>query len=281
MAAGSKRTYVLVGQKPMKLKKSQALAIVGAVILVAVVAVVLWFSGFFGLPGGDEEEFIRAQTFESINELQESPSEQTIQTLKTLIESPLLDPYLRERAVFVLTDVSIKLEEDSETRDYLKGIALNQQLPSNLQSAALANIYLIDELFPRARHGLMQVDVRGEIRPGSRISLVVKLLSDIDVEDARVDAGVIKQYSPMEVPEAVEHPIITAITWPPSWRGSLKANTMQEVVFDFQIERQGEIELPVVYKFDFDSVDYEIGKQSLYFRITKTSGEFTRTEIFK
>lgn len=85
----------------------------------------------------------------------------------------------------------------------------------------------------------------------------------------------------MEVPEAVESPIITAISWPPSWRGSLKANTLLELTFDFQIERQGGVELPAAYKFDLDSVDYEIEKQSLYFRITKTGGEFSRTEIFK
>ncbi|MGQ9546810.1 MAG: hypothetical protein ACUVTR_06625 [Dehalococcoidia bacterium] len=259
----------------MKAGKSRLLSLVATVVVIAVVLAVRWYLGFLKRPGGSQEDFIRAQTFDSINELQESPSQETIQTLKTLIESPLLDPYLRERGVLVLTDLSIRLEEDAQTRDYLKGIASNQQFPSNLQSAALASIYLIDELFPRQKHGLMQVDVVGEVRPGSRISLVIRLLSDIHVEDARVDAGVPKQYSPMEVPEAVESPIITAISRPPFWRGSFKANTLLELTFDFQIERQGDVELPVVYKFDFDSIDYEIEKQSLYFRITKTGGEFS------
>jgi len=71
-----------------------------------------------GLVGGGfwfakvkKENFIKLQTFDSINQFQENPLPETISKLKTFIESPLLDQYLRERAVFVLTDVSTKLEK--------------------------------------------------------------------------------------------------------------------------------------------------------------------------
>lgn len=273
--AGSRSIYEVVRRKLMKLRKSQTLVIVAAVVMVVSIIAVLSIHGYFGLPEGDEEEFIKAQTFDSINELQESPSEETIKKLKILIESPLLDSYLRERAIFVLTDVSIKLEKDTETRDYLKEIALNQEMPANLHSAAFANIYLIDELFPPEKHGVMQVDVQGEIKPGARISIIVKLLSEIDVENAQVGAGVIINS------EVVDDPIITVITRPPYWKGSLQANTLKELEFEFQIEKEGEIELPVAYKFSFDAIDYEIEKQSLYFKITESGGEFSRTPIFE
>jgi len=240
-------------------------------ILVAVAVVVSLVVIFVGQP---ESEF---DSIDSINELQESPSEGTIETLRALVEDPSLDPYLRERAVFILTDVSIKLERNSEIRDYLKEIALNQEMPASLQSAALANIDLTDQLFPPERHGMMHVDVRGEIKPGNQIAIIVALLSDIDVENARVNAGVIKLYSPTEDAQVIDYPIITPIDFP-SWEGALEADTLKELRFDFQIEQEGEIKLPVSYKFTFDQIDYEIGEQSLYFTITGTGGEFSRTE---
>jgi hypothetical protein len=218
------------------------------------------------------------QTFDSINELQESPSEGTIETLRALIEDPELDPYLRERAIFVLTDVSISLERNSEIRDYLKEIALDQGMPSGLQSAALAGVDFMDELFPPEKHGMMHVDVRGEIRPGSQIAIIVALLSDIDVENAEVYAGVNKLYSLAPGAQVVDDPIITPIGDPYDWKGTLEADTLKEIRFDFKIEQEGEIELPVSYKFTFDEIDYELEEQSLYFAITSTGGEFYRAE---
>lgn len=243
------------------------LLIIGALVLVS-----------FYLGKIKEEKFIKAQTFDSINKLQEFPSQETIKKLKVLAESSLLDSYLRERAIFVLTDIAIKLEKNSETRNYLKKIALNQEVPVNLRSSALANIDLIDELFPPKKHGMMHVDVQGEIKPGSQISIIIRLLSDIDVENVKVGAGV---YSPMLVPEKIDPPIITPITKPPWWKGSIKANIIKEFKFDFRIEKEGEVEFSVVYEFDFDLIDSETEKQSLYFKITKTGGEFSRTPIFK
>lgn len=246
------------------------LLIIGALVLVS-----------FYLGKIKEEKFIKSQTFDSINKLQEFPSKEMIKKLKVLAESSLLDSYLRERAIFALTDIAIKLEKNSETRNYLKKIALNQEVPVNLHSAALANIDLIDELFPPKKHGMMNVDVRGEIKPGSQISIIIRLLSDIDVENVKVGAGGIKHYSPMLAPEKIDPSIITPITKPPWWKGSIKANIIKELKFDFRIEKEGEVEFPVVYEFDFDLIDSETEKQSLYFKITKTGGEFSRTPIFK
>ena len=248
----------------------------GIFLVLAAIAVGLTLA--VACPGqseSEEEKLVKAQTFDSINELQESPSEETIKKLRIFIESPLLDSYLRERAAFVLTDVSIRLEKEVEARDYLKGIALNQQMPVNLHSAAFANIDLIDQLSPPQKHGMMQVDVEGEIQVGARISLVIRVLSDIDVENAQVRAGVVKNS------EVVESPIITIITRPPGWKGSLTANTLKELRFDFQIEREGQVKLPISYKFSFDSIDYEIEDQFLYFSITEAGGEFSRTAIFR
>jgi len=224
-----------------------------------------------------EEKFIKSQTFDSINEFQEFPSQKTIKRLKVLIESSLLDSYLRERAIFILTDISIKLEKNSEARDYLKKIALNQEMPVNLHSAALANLDLIDQLFPPKKHGMMNVDVQGEIKLGGQISIIIRLLSDIDVENVKVAAG---RIPPMLTPEKRDY-LIAPITFPPEWKGSIKANILKELKFDFRIEKEGEIEFPVVYEFNFDSIDSETEKQSLYFKITKTGGEFSRIPIFK
>ncbi len=262
--------------KLIKLKSLKTIFILGVVVMI-----VLLIFGYIWLAKIKEEKFIKSQTFDSINKLQEFPSQKTIKKLKILTESSFLDSYLRERAIFVLTDISIKLEKNSETRDYLKKIALNQEMPVNLHSAALANLDLIDQLFPPKKHGMMNVDVQGEIKLGGQISIIIRLLSDIDVENVKVGAGGIKHYSPMLTPEKIESPIITPITKPPWWKGSIKANALKELKFDFRIEKEGEIEFPVVYEFNFDSIDSETEKQSLYFKITKTGGEFSRASIFK
>ncbi len=252
-------------------------------IVVAVAVVVSLVVVYLRQP---ESQF---DSIDSINELQEFPSEDTIDTLIALVEDDELDPYLRERALCVLTDVSIRLDRmeldgtrmvrHSQTREYLKEIALYQIMPdSSLQSAALANIDLIDTLFPPERHGTMHVDVRGDIKPGNHIAILVSLLSDIYVEDARVSAGMIPQHAQMEDPLDIPTPIITPITDPPLWRGELRADTVQELRFDFQIEAEGEMELPVSYKFNFDEMDYEFEKQSLVFTVTTTGGNFSYAE---
>ena len=249
------------------------------IIILGVVIAGLAVGGGFWFTKVKKENFIKSQTFDSINQFQENPSPEAINQLKTFIESPLLDQYLRERAIFVLTDVSTKLEKNSETRDYLKEVALDKEVSSNLQSAAFANINLIDELFPPKKHGIMNTEVLGEIKPGNQISIIVKLLSDIDVEDVEVGAGEIKQYSPMIGPEEYEPSIIlTPISKPAIWKGSIKSDTLKELKFDFRIEKEGEIKFPVVYKFNFDQIDYEMERQFLYFKITKTGGEFFRLD---
>jgi len=123
----------------------------------------------------------------------------------------------------------------------------------------------------------MNTEVLGEIKPGNQISIIVKLLSDIDVENAEVGAGEIKQYSPMMGGEEYEPSIIlTPISRPAIWKGNIKANILNELKFDFQVEKEGEVKIPVVYKFNFDQIDYEMERQFLYFKITKTAGEFFR-----
>lgn len=251
----------------MKLKNRKTIYLILGILVV----VGLLISSYFVIEKVREEKFIKEQTFDSINELQEFPSQETIKKLKTLIESPLLDSYLRERAIFVLTDVSIKLEENSEVRSYLKNLILDKKIPAELHSSVFANINLIDELFPPKKHGIMDTEVWGEIRPGSRITIVVRILSDIDVENAKVIAG--------KLGKDIEFLPIVPISRPSWWKGSLKANTLKELKFDFLIEKEGEIELPVTYKFDFDQIDYEKETQFLYFKITKTGGEFSRTPI--
>jgi len=253
------------------MKQKTIKIIILGVVIVGLVGGGFWFAKV------KKENFIKSQTFDSINQFQENPSPETISKLKTFIESPLLDQYLRERAIFVLTDVSTKLEKNSETRDYLKGLALNKEAPGNLQSAALANINLIDELFPPEKHGIMNTEVLGEIKPGNQISIIVKLLSDIDVENVEIGVGEIKQYSPMMDGEQYKPSIIlTPISKPAIWKGSIKANILNELKFDFQVEKEGEVKLPIIYKFNFDQIDYEMERQFLYFKITKTGGEFFR-----
>lgn len=270
-------------RKPREFKKPRTFLIVVALgLVVSLVVACGGKPGAGGQPGGGD------WTLDSINELQEFPDEDTIDTLIALVEDDELDPYLRERALSVLTDVSIRLDRmeldrmemvrNSQTREYLKGIALDQTMPASLQSAALANIDLIDTLFPPERHGTMTVDVRGEIKPGNRIAILVSLLSDIYVGNARVCAGMIYHHTETEDPLDVPIPIITPITDPPLWEGELKEDTVQELRFDFQIEAEGEMDLPVSYKLSFDEMDYEFETQSLVFTVTTTGGEFSRAE---
>ena len=284
MGTETKEVHKTVKRKSIELKKPKTFLIVVALALLVSLVVACG-----GVPGGGGEPGGGDWTLDAINELQESPSDDTIEMLRGVIEDedPELDPYLRERAIFVLTDVSIMLdrrelegmemERVSQNRDYLKEIALNQEMPASLQSAALANIDLTDELFPPERHGAMHVDVRGELKPGSQIAIIVTLFSQIHVENARVNAGVVKLYSPTEDDQVRNYPIITPIDVP-SWEGEVELDTLMELRFDFRIEQEGEMKFPVSYKFTFDGIDYEIGEQSLYFTITSEGGGFSRLE---
>ena len=134
----------------------------------------------------------RDATVSSLEEMQRDPPAGYLDYLSEVIRSHP-DPYVRQRAVFTITDISIRKDESASVRPVLLEIERDSR-DADLQSAAFSNLDLIDMAVPVPPKAEMNVTVEGEIRQGRTITINVVLTSSVRPEKAvvgirRVPAG--------------------------------------------------------------------------------------------
>ncbi len=227
-------------------------------VLIAVVAIVVVsvFVARMAFLGQFDPQKVNA---EALEQMQLDPPDDYIQRLESVVENNS-DPYTRELAIFVLTDIAIRKYETAEIIAFLKDIAKNEE-QDNVRTAAHANIDLIREYYPLDRQGALELSVLGEIKKSAEITLVAKVSSRVDVEEAVVGIDVLHQNL-----ELLNLSV-------PVYRLDLRAGQPEHVGFDLLLKDVGEYEIPVTLILNFDGIDYEETKQQIALRVDESGGE--------
>ncbi len=241
------------------MKKIYSLFIVIAVVITAAILIISmgeWMK---------EEKFNPEEVDTKYLEgMQLEPSEDYIQELTSVVEKNE-DPYVRERAIFTLTDIAIRKYETEKIVDFLKEIAMNET-EDNVRTAAYANIDLIREIYPLEKKGSLDLSILGDIKKNSNITVIAKVSSKVDVEAI---VGIDYLHTNIE------------LLSPPCRKVDLKANESKQVQFDLYLKETGEYFIPFTLMLSFDRIDYETIEDEIHINVKEFSGEIIPHEGIK
>lgn len=221
------------------------LIIIGVVIVIA--GIVLIGGQFFGTGKA---------TISSLEAMQmEPPGDYDRQLMEIIRKNP--DPYIRERAVFTLTDIALRKNASEKIVPELREIALNGQ-DANLQSAAYANLALIDNVVPKTPGATLDLSVQGAIRPGQTITVIAVVTSQRQPAKALVGTSLI--------PKGLD------LTSPPITAVKLVPGSPASVPFTFTIRDPGSYKIPVHLLVSYNRVESEHITRYLYLKADSTGG---------
>jgi len=174
----------------------------------------------------------------------------------------------RERAMFVLTDISLNASNTEETVQLFKDIALSEE-NDDVRTAAYTNLYHIRSVHPPESRGTLEVRIQGNIREGSRVTLIATVSSTVDVQNALTGIQKIadKESSHTDgITLNTSHPMPLKL--------SLKAGVPQEIPFTFDIHKKGLYKIVYVLMLQFDRVDSEEITKDVLIEVDKDSGKY-------
>jgi hypothetical protein len=204
----------------------------------------------------DETDNEYTEYFES---LLLDPPEDYMEALMSLVEENE-DSYVRESAIFTLTDLKIRDNETDDIIDFLKDIAMNEE-DENVRTAAYANIDLIRDVYPLEKQGSLELHVTGDIMKNNNITILANVSSNVTLE---------------------EEAIVGINSWDDKidmlsermFKLNLEANITQQVSFVLHLNDTGEFFIPVTLKLCFDIIESENIKKQIYLNVEESDGEF-------
>lgn len=216
-------------------------------VLVVIAGIVLIGGQFFGKG---------KVTISSIETMQmDPPTDYDLQLTEIIQNHP--DPYIRERALFTLTDIAIRKNESGKVVSKLREIALNEQ-NADLQSAAYANLALIETVVPTIPQSSMDVSVQGTIGPGQTIKVIANITSQrlptrAIVGISHMPQGLDLQSSPIKNVKVVPGNFVS-------------------VPFTIMIRTSGRYKIPISLLVSYNRVESEKVNKNLYLTVNTTGG---------
>lgn len=192
-----------------------------------------------------------------VESIQLDPPDDYIQQLEQIVEKNE-DPYVRETAIFALTDIASRKGETDEIIDFLKDIGTSET-DDNVRSAAYANIDLIRERFPPEKKGSLEVSLSGDVKKGATVILTATASATTDIEEAII--GIDRLHQNIDMVSA------------PFPKFSLVANEPKDLEFTLLLKETGEYTIPVTLFFSYDRFDYKEIQKEILLRVYDISGE--------
>ena len=174
----------------------------------------------------------------------------------------------RERAMFVLTDISLNASNTEGTVQLFKDIALTEE-NDDVRTAAYTNLYHIRSVHPPESRGTLEVRIQGNLREGSRVTLIATVSSSVDVGNALTG---IQKIADKE--SSHTDGITLNSSHPMPLKLSLKAGVPQEIPFTLDIHKKGLYKIVYVLILQFDRVDSEEITKEILIDAGKDSGKY-------
>jgi len=187
--------------------------------------------------------------------------------MEIIRQSP--DNEVRERAMYVLTDIALNANTTEETAQLLKDIALSEE-DDDVRTAAYTNLYHIRSVYPPESRGMLEVRIQGNLREGSRVTLIATVSSTVDVQNALTG---IQKIADRETPHTDGITLNTSHPMP--LKISLKAGVPQEIPFSLDIHTKGLYKIVYVLMLQFDRIDSTRVTKEILIDVGKDSGKYS------
>lgn len=229
-------------------------------LIVIILVVVLYFLIFHPISPIDIEE---------LEEIHMSMNPQSIPKLKRVIKAHQ-DDYVRERAIFVLTDIALSTNKTSEAIPFLKEISITER-ENIVRSAAFANLDLLLESTPGKIYGSVDVRIDGDIKKGNIVTLVGIASSTLGVRKASLGISRIVPI-PQDTTESgvlgVNLTTLNPVSFP------LSAEETREVTFELSLEETGTYGIYVILELNFDRIEYQQVGKEVHLSFDENSGSY-------
>jgi hypothetical protein len=261
------------------LKMNKKLIIIGVVLLGVIIAVAAFF--YMTVIGP------QTATLAHVDDLHMKLSASSLDELEAIIRNNA-DPYTRERAVNVYTDIALRSQNSKRALAFLKGLAPDEK-DDNVRTSAYTNYYYIKEEAGIPPETTMDVQVIGDIKPGKNITVVLSVMSTrgSDLSFVGMQARTLQETAPATGTASAEGMtnIINAntgkgaqtnVVLTPSYRirQPLPANMTVEYPYTVSIKGPGKVVLESIVEVRYDMLDYDTVKKDIYLDVGSTSGTY-------
>jgi hypothetical protein len=230
----------------------------------------------------------RTATLAHVEDLHMQMSASSLGELETIIRNNA-DPYTRERAVNVYTDIALQTQNPQRALAFLKGLASDEK-DDNVRTSAYTNYYFIREQTGIPPATTMDIRVLGDIKPGSDITVVLGVTSS---RGSNLSFVGMQARTPQEQPvmtgtgsPGVSENVIDANTGKgaftnvlldPSFRirKPLPANVTVEYPYTVTIKGPGKVVLQSIVEVRYDMLDYDKVKKDIFLDVGINGGTYT------
>ena len=222
-----------------------------------------------GGPSSNVQPFSSLRDLEAIH-LNLSASD--IPRIGATVADPRVNRDIRDRAIFILTDVALSTNRTGEALTLLKRVAATER-DERLRTAAYANIDLIRRVSVADKYGDVEIRIDGLIHQGTNVTLVAKISTYKPI--SKTLFGITK------IVEGEKGPTDgIVIINPPLWpiHVSLQPGSSQEIPITLTLAREGEYQIVCALQMDVDRTDYQRIQKEVYITVRKDSGEYEVVE---
>jgi len=202
----------------------------------------------------------------------------SIAELKEIISGDY-DPYTRERAVFVLRDISYGSDNEEDTLLFLSGIVANEE-NDDVRTAALVNYYALQQKSGLSPEVDMELIFDGPMTPGSNLSIAATIVSTIPGR-AKFGIGQIGAWdAPDDMRLDYDHRYmqsaygkVVALTPESSFR-EIAADTPETFYFKLFLNTTGTYYVKVAGEVKGDTLDHGTVEKMVLLEISEDEGAY-------
>lgn len=261
---------------------NKKLIIIGVVLLVGIIAAAAFF--YMTVIGP------KTASLSHVDDLHMQMSASSLGELEAIIQNNA-DPYTRERAVNVYTDIALRSQNSKRALAFLKGLAPDEK-DDDVRTSAYTNYYFIKEQAGIPPETTMDVQVLGDIKPGKNITVVLSVKSSrgSDLSFVGMQSRTLQEGTPLAstapggrminiVDANTGKGALTNVVINPSYRirKPLPANVTVEYPYTVSIKGPGKVALQSIVEVRYDRLDYDTITKEIFLDVGSNSGTFTIT----
>jgi hypothetical protein len=224
----------------------------------------------------------RTATLSHVDDLHMQMSASNLGELEAIIQNNA-DPYTRERAINVYSDIALRSQNQKRALAFLKALAPGEK-NDDVRTSAYTNYYYIKEEAGIPPETTMDVRVTGDIKSGSTITVVLSVTS----LRGSTRSTVMMDAQPLQEPMITESATadtnantgkgtLTNVVLTPSTpiQRPLPANVTVEFPYTVTIKAPGKVVLDTTVKVPYNNrLDYDMIMKKIYLDAGSNSGTY-------
>jgi hypothetical protein len=257
---------------------NKKLIIIGVVLLVVIIAVAAFF--YVTVIGP------RTATLSHVDDLHMQMSASSLGELEAIIQNNA-DPYTRERAINVYTDIALRSQNQKRALAFLKGLASDEK-NDDVRTSAYTNYYFIKEEAAIPPETTVDIRMTGDTKSGSTITVVLIVTSLRGSTKSTVgmvarplqEVAMTSDYNTTEFGANTGKGALTNVVLTPSIpiQRPLPANMTVEFPYTVTLKAPGKVVLETSVKVQYnDRVDYDLISKKIFLDVGSNSGTYLIT----